>query len=106
FAESGRELCALSNAVANPPSGSSFAVGTNIVAVTGQDMAGNTNTCTFKVTVLAGAPPTLNIPQIASNAVLSWSGDFPCYTLQYATLLESNSWSDYPGPFATNGGSV
>ncbi|MBI3417144.1 MAG: DUF5011 domain-containing protein [Verrucomicrobia bacterium] len=37
--------------VCNPPSGSNFPVGTNIVSCTATDSAGNAATCSFKVTV-------------------------------------------------------
>jgi hypothetical protein len=41
------------------PSGSTFSKGTNTVTVTGVDLAGNTNTCTFTVTVLDKEPPVV-----------------------------------------------
>lgn len=52
---------------ANPPSGSTFPIGTTLVALTATDKAGNTATASFKVTVL-DAPPTITTltPSIAS----------------------------------------
>jgi hypothetical protein len=41
------------------PSGSTFAKGTNTVTVTAVDNAGNTNTCTFTITVLDKEPPVV-----------------------------------------------
>jgi len=107
FVVSGSDNCAFSNAVANPPSGSAFAVGTNIVTVTAMDVAGNTNTCTFNVAVLAGTAPTLSIAQSDTNVVLSWSTNFPCYTLQYTPeLLATNFWTNFTGLLGTNGGII
>ena len=97
---------ALSLATTNPASGSAFAVGTNTVTLTARDTAGNTNFCTFKVIVLAGAAPQLSILRSGTNVVVSWTNLFPCYTLQFAPVLASNSWSTYPGPFATNSGKI
>jgi hypothetical protein len=45
-----------------PPSGSIFALGTNIVTSTAVDLGGNTNSCTFKVIVTQAAP---NQPPVA-----------------------------------------
>ena len=97
---------ALSLATTNPASGSAFSVGTNTVTLTARDTAGNTNFCTFKVIVLAGAAPQLSILRSGTNVVVSWTNLFPCYTLQFAPVLASNSWSSYPGPFATNNGKI
>jgi hypothetical protein len=110
FVVSGSDNCAFSNAVANPPSGSAFAVGTNLVTVTAMDVAGNTNTCTFKVTVLTGPPPALSIARSGTNAVLSWSNIFGCYALQYTPQLVSppatNVWIPHLGPFVPSGGNI
>jgi predicted outer membrane repeat protein len=97
---------ALSLITTNPASGSAFSVGTNTVTLTARDTAGNTNFCTFKVIVLPGAAPQLSIVRSSTNVVVSWANLFPCYTLQFAPVLASNSWSSYPGPFATNGGKI
>jgi len=45
---------------ADPPSGSTFAVGTTNVTVTAVDNAGNTNTCSFTVTVVDGEAPLVS----------------------------------------------
>ena len=97
---------AISLATTNPASGSAFAVGTNTVTLTARDTAGNTNFCTFKVIVLPGAAPQLSIVRSGTNVVVSWTNLFPCYTLQFAPVLASNSWSTYPGPFTTNSGKI
>lgn len=46
----------------NPPSGSSFPVGTTTVTCTATDAAGNTSTTTFTVTVNDTEPPVLSVP--------------------------------------------
>ena len=97
---------ALANATTNPASGSAFPLGTNTVTVTARDTAGNTNFCTFKVTVVAGAAPQLNIVRSGTNVVVSWTNVYGCYALQTAPVLASNNWSLYPGPFATNSGKI
>jgi uncharacterized repeat protein (TIGR01451 family) len=43
--------CAVASVVCNPPSGTAFPVGSTTVTCTATDTAGNTATCTFKVTV-------------------------------------------------------
>ena len=82
-----------------------FPLGTNIVTSTATNVAG-TNTCNFTVVVAPGAAPQLLIQRTGTNVIVSWTNLFPCYTLQFAPLLASNSWSLYPGPFATNSGKI
>ncbi|MBI3414497.1 MAG: HYR domain-containing protein [Verrucomicrobia bacterium] len=48
--------------VCNPPSGSSFPVGTNVVNCTATDSAGNTATCSFNVVVKDTEPPVIVCP--------------------------------------------
>ncbi len=50
--------CTLSSVSLNPPSGSVFPVGPNIVTATATDAAGNTSTCTFNVMVRETQAPT------------------------------------------------
>jgi hypothetical protein len=82
-----------------------FPVGTSTVTTTATNSVG-TNSCSFTVTVAAGAAPQLTILNNGTNVVVSWTNQFPCYTLQSASALASNSWSLYPGPFTTNGGNI
>src|SRR5207245_2630868 len=49
--------CGLASLTSDPASGLMFSVGTNSVMVTAVDNAGNTNTCTFTVTVVDGEAP-------------------------------------------------
>ena len=51
--------CSPPTIMANPPSGSTFPIGTNIVLVTASDACGNSTNCNFTVTV-ASAPIVLN----------------------------------------------
>ena len=97
---------AIATATTNPASGSPFSVGTNTVTLTARDTAGNTNFCTFKVIVLAGAAPQLSVLRSGTNVVVSWTNLFPCYTLQFTPVLLTNAWSTYPGPFSTNAGKI
>ena len=46
----------------NPPSGSSFPIGTTTVHCTGTDPAGNTSSCSFTVRVTGGTPCVINCP--------------------------------------------
>ena len=54
-----------------PASGSTFAIGTNIVTCTATDGSGNTNACTFTVAVIDTTPPI--IVTCATNRTLSAS---------------------------------
>src|SRR5262249_55067602 len=61
--------CSLASFTTVPPSGATFPVGTNIVISTAIDASGNSNTCTFTVTVLESDPPVITCPSnITVNA--------------------------------------
>lgn len=95
YSQSATDNCgALETTSFTPPSGSAFNLGTNTVQFTAMDVAGNTNTCFFTVTVLPGTLPMLSIAQTDTNAVISWSTNFPCYTLQYKYELFGGSESE------------
>jgi hypothetical protein len=49
--------CAVTNLVSEPPSGSTFPWGLTTVKCTATDASGNTNSCTFTVTVNGPPPP-------------------------------------------------
>ncbi len=83
-----------------------FPAGTNLVTVTAANGTTPDATCSFNVIVSAGPAPLLSIAHIGTNVVVTWPSTFPCYHLEFATQLSSNSWSAYPGPKATNGGSI
>ena len=72
FTASATDTCSGSvTPVCVPVSGSTFAIGTNLVTCTANDGTGNTNACTFTVTVLDTTPPT--IVTCATNRTLSAS---------------------------------
>ena len=110
FSVAATDNCGLTNLVVTPGTGSSFQVGTNLVNALAQDSAGNSNTCSFTVTVLAGSPPQLTIVRSGNDVVLSWPGAFDCYALQFTPTLPSppfsNNWTLHPGPFTTAAGGI
>ncbi len=110
FNVSAADNCTLSSVVATPASGSAFPVGTNTVTVVAADGSGNTNFCTFKVTVLPGPAPRLTALLTGTNVVLSWPSTAGCYDLQSTPALlsssSSNVWTIYAGSRATNAGNI
>jgi HYR domain-containing protein len=56
--------------VCAPPSGSTFAVGTNTVVCAANDAAGNTNRCSFNVVVLDLEPPS--ITGVSNTPTVLW----------------------------------
>jgi hypothetical protein len=105
FIAGATDNCGLTNLVVTPGTGSSFPVGTNLVNALAQDASGNSNTCSFTVTVLAGAPPRLIVQRglDGTNVVLSWPTAFGCYVLQSTPALVSPQWSNYTGSVTTSG---
>jgi len=57
YAVSADDNCSSVDLSEDFPSGSTFSKGTNTVTVTGVDLAGNTNTCTFTITVVDKEAP-------------------------------------------------
>ena len=74
--------------VINPPSGSSFPVGTNTVTVTAYDAAGNTNTCTFSVIVEDHAEARLTITRSTLSVNICWPQTCTPYVLEGTPSLE------------------
>lgn len=58
----------LGTPVCNPPSGSSFGVGTTSVVCSATDPAGNTSSCSFTVTITGGTPCTITCPANITGA--------------------------------------
>ncbi|HVM48007.1 MAG TPA: HYR domain-containing protein [Candidatus Acidoferrum sp.] len=73
--------------VANPPSGSSFPVGTNVVTCVATDACGNSSQCTFNV-IVGGS-----LLSIERAIIIRWACGG---TLQGADDL-SGPWTDIPG---------
>ena len=65
--------------VCDPPSGSVFPVGTTPVTCTATDSSGNTNSCTFVVTVTEGVPDVHDLALIRIKAPkrVTLNGGFP-----------------------------
>jgi hypothetical protein len=82
-----------------------FPVGVSTVTSTAANSSG-TNSCSFTVTINPGPPPQLTAMQEGSNVVISWPSSYTCYSLQISTNLSQNSWMNYAGVLATNGGRV
>lgn len=60
--------------VSNPPSGSVFPIGTSIVTSTATDILGNSDTCTFEITVTdneAPIPAVANLPDVIVDCELT-----------------------------------
>lgn len=102
-----------------PPEGSTFPVGTNMVTCMATDDSGNTNTCSFTVTVIDNEPPVIMCP---SNVVMncqqmpppgSTNGQFCTYGQggwgarpegnNPGTILSNNFTTVYPGGFVEVG---
>ena len=65
FVSSVNDNCAGASVTCNPPSGSSFPLGPTTVTCTGEDVCGNTDQCSFVVTVheVVSNPPVANDDQ-------------------------------------------
>jgi PKD repeat protein len=74
FSVAATDDCAVVSLNINPPSGSTFPKGTNVVNCVAVDCGGNSNTCTFTVTVLDHEPPVLTCPTNQSVACNSTNG--------------------------------
>ncbi|NOS71443.1 MAG: HYR domain-containing protein [Verrucomicrobia bacterium] len=85
----------LRSLVCNPPSGSVFTLGTNLVTCTAKDLCNNTNTCSFNVIVLM-PECVLSIellPGDPASVRLTWD----CAgTLEEASAVDG-PWADIPG---------
>jgi hypothetical protein len=92
FSVSGTDNCSISSVVANPASGSTFAIGVTTVTVTATDGSGNTNACTFTVTVRDTTGPSINCP--ASQVIA-------CSSTNGATATYSASATDAVDPSPT-----
>src|SRR5439155_5037437 len=79
--------CGVATVSSDPPSGSTFPVGPTAVTVTAVDTAGNSNTCSFTVTVVDETPPTLNCP----SDIVATNDDGQCVaTVSFSLSAEDN----------------
>lgn len=94
--------------VCNPPSGSLFAVGTNLVICTATDQSGNTNVCSFTVTVKVTSPPQVICPSNLVAECAGPAGTPVAFTVSALGLCDTNVVvtstppSGYPFPLGTN----
>jgi sugar lactone lactonase YvrE len=91
--------CSLSSVEFNPPSGSLFNTGTTSVTATASDVAGNTSTCTFNVTVRETEAPVFTFCP-ANITVTATSGCTAPVT--YVTPMAMDNCSA-PSVIMTNG---
>ncbi len=96
--------------VCYPPSGSYFPAGTTTVNCVAADCCGNTDTCSFTVTVNPGSHPILpqttplNIAREGGQVFLFWPNSTTNWILQSATNLSAAAWSTVsPLPVVING---
>jgi hypothetical protein len=75
-----------------PPSGSYFPRGKSAVWCTARDASGNTNTCSFQVTVTDPIPPVLRTTRQGTNVAILWPQTCTRYTLEENTVLSSSGW--------------
>ena len=89
--------CIFTNEVCTPPSGSSFAVGTNAVNCTLADLYGYTTPSQFKVTVQASGVvvPPCAIKASGTNLLIAWPDTGHAFTLVKAGAVTAprSSWS-------------
>jgi hypothetical protein len=83
-----------------PASGSEFALGTNTVVCTATDASGNTNTCSFTVTLTAplapfiAVAPALSVGLDDGSLVLTWPVAAKDFVLEETTAIGANArWS-------------
>ena len=70
FSPTAEDNCGIQSLVANPASGSTFSIGPTVVTVTATDIHGNTNQCTFTVTVVLDHAPVagnINLGAVANH---------------------------------------
>ncbi len=82
--------------VCEPPSGSFFPPGTNLVTCWSADGAGNTNECAFTVAVVELTGPQLSIIRDATNVFIRWPATCRTYRLQFTPGLTPVEWTTVP----------
>lgn len=88
FTVSGSDNCSSPTIVSSPASGSVFPVGTTTVTSTATDAAGNSQSCSFTVTVKDVTPPVITLN--GQNITL-WPPNHQYETVQVANLVASAS---------------
>jgi hypothetical protein len=83
-------------------SGSTFPVGTTTVHCEAHDTSGNTNTCSFTVTVTDSGRPSLTITKSGANATICWPQTCATYVLEESGNL--TSWAASSATVTLSGG--
>jgi uncharacterized repeat protein (TIGR01451 family) len=88
FAVPANDLCqGIIPVVSTPASGSTFPFGVTTVTNVATDSAGNSNVCTFTITVLESPVPSLTIVQQGANIIISWPQTCTPYALESISEL-------------------
>lgn len=77
-------------ATCNPPSGSTFALGTTTVNCSGTDTHGNSNTGSFTVTITDTTPPTIKVPADILFQATSATGAVVPYSVTATDLVDTS----------------
>jgi hypothetical protein len=88
FAVSASDNCSVPTVVSSPASGSVFPVGTTTVVATATDAAGNTQSCSFTVTVKDAEAPVITTN---GQTITLWSPDHKYATVEINQLVASAS---------------
>jgi len=101
YIASAADACGLSGFSCSPASGATFAVGVTIAVCTARDGTGNSNSCSFKVTIIQDKAPicAARIACSFSSAVRSRSGDLNAYVIALndadaCVILDASGSSD------------
>jgi PKD repeat protein len=87
------DACSDVTVTCEPVSGSVFPIGTSTVACTARDSSGNTNLCSFAVTVEEAAPEThdLAIVRVVAPKVVTLSASRPTATKRVVVTIQNRS---------------
>jgi hypothetical protein len=88
FVVTANDNCSAAPVLLDHASGSSFPVGTTTVHASATDAAGNTSTCTFKVTVTDVTPPVIDL---IGNTITLWPPDHKYATVNVTDMVASAS---------------
>jgi hypothetical protein len=93
--------------ICTPPSGSLFSQGVTTVTCSANDSSGNTNSCTFTVTVLSLQQPLItDLEMVGTDVMLRFASlDAAEYSIQAADNL-LGTWTDVLMGIPGNGGVV
>ena len=84
------------------PSGSLVPVGQYTAVCVATDASGNSNSCSFSITITPMTPIIIQPAFSAGNMVLQWGGGSPPYTVQTVTDLLSTNWQEVVTTMDTN----